>query len=814
VQRPEVPEGAHPVDHFIDLALDEAGLERNPPADPHTLLRRATLDLTGLPPTREEIADFLAAHAEDPEAAWEALVDRLLDSPHYGERWGRHWLDVARYVQGEIKVPGVDEIDLAAPYRDYVVRAFNADKPYDRFIAEQLAGDLLRPGSERDESPGDDLDRRIAPAFLSIGQWFDECTDPNKLRLDIVDEQISAATRAFLALDFSCARCHDHKFDPVPTRDYYALAGIFKSTEITSHFAEDWRDGRPRAVQPVATRAESAELETKLERRSRLIAERRARLEATRAAREAVPVPAAGLPETVAEVAAVDFAGHKELKTKSIDGLEVLATRRRLDQWARYRFPDLPAGDYTLLVRYAAAEPSPVEIELEGETRPERVLGRATYGEAGEEDFRWEAVPLGEVAAGTLHLRLKVGRHEPFPTLERLRLVAGTLEPADSGSGSPDWRHALAGDSPTLAEWRDLLDGEDPASASDLAALEEECDRLLAALREREFAVAVHDAAEPADLPVHIAGETYRTDGDPVPRGMPSLADALVPAAFDVPEGESGRRQFAAWLAHPDHPLTSRVMVNRLWHWHFGRGLVATTDDFGRQGALPTHPELLDWLASEFVAGGWSVKSLQRLLLTSGTYRASALSTEENLARDPDGALLSRYPARRLEIEAIYDSLLTSIGKVPRQPPGMPLENRHSKDRALYILTSARSPMGLGIEIRKMFPLFGFDPSGRPMHQRDATTTPAQGLWWLNNPLPRHYATLLAEQLVAEHPDDEARALAAHETLLSRPPDDRSRYAIVKYVERGRRDEGLSNEEAWTRACLGLMSSKAFRTLE
>ncbi len=266
--RPPVPGKQNPVDAFVGEALAKTALKQNEAADRYTLLRRATLDLTGLPPTREEIAAFLS---DESPAAWENLIERLLASPHYGERWGRHWLDVARYVQGTVKVPGVNRIDLAEPYRDYVVRSFNRDMPYDQFISEQLAGDLL---ADADSSKDTGFDRITAPAFLSIGQWFDECTDPNKLRLDIVDEQISTTTRAFLAMDFACARCHDHKFDPIPTRDYYALAGIFRSTEITEYFSDEWKDGRPRALRPLAPEVELQKAKSIDAERAALIRER------------------------------------------------------------------------------------------------------------------------------------------------------------------------------------------------------------------------------------------------------------------------------------------------------------------------------------------------------------------------------------------------------------------------------------------------------------------------------------------------------------------------------------------------------------
>ncbi len=786
------PAPGHPIDAFIHAALAEKGLRQNDAADPHTLRRRLTLDLTGLPPTREEI--------RNPEPEIRTMIDHLLDSPHYGERWGRHWLDVARYVQGTIKVPGVAATDLAEPYRDYVVRSFNADKPYDRFLTEQLAGDLL---DVADESEPARLDRLAAPAFLSIGQWFDECTDPNKLRLDLVDEQISTATRAFLAMDFACARCHDHKFDPVSIRDYYALAGIFRSTEITSHFAEEWKDGRPRALRPLAPETEVAkaealerEIEKQREEHFRFLTDAQKRLPASEPSE---------IPGTVLAFEAEGFDGHKDLKTIPLgDQGEAIATRRRLDQWVRYRLVIPEAGPHTLLVRYAATEAAPVELEIEGKVSKGSVLGAPTYGETPDH-FRWDAVPLGDLPKGRAFVRFKVGRNAPFPTLDRLVLVKGALSPDD-----PEWRRQLG--PPTVAETRFFLDASERET---LTSLESTLTELQAKRPALPLALAVRDTDAPIDLAVRRGGNVYAEDGDPVPRAVPSLAAGLIGASFPVDGTTSGRVQFAQWLAHPDHPLTARVMANRIWHWHFGTGLVRTVDDFGKQGSPPTHPELLDWLACELIESGWSVKHLHRLILTSATYQASSVKTPENLAGDPDGSLLSRFPARRLEVEAIYDGMASSIGKVPRQAVGAPLDTAKSKDRALYILTSSRSPLGLGIEIRKMFPLFGFDDSGRPMHDRDESVTAAQSLWWLNNPLPRHYATKLAEQLVADHPDNTTeRARVLHEILLGRPPGPEAEGAMLRYVDELVKDEGLSETEAWTRVALGLFSSNAFRSLE
>ena len=800
IEAPELPEGRNPVDYFLHEALEKAGVNQNPEADRYTLLRRVTLDLTGLPPTRGEIAAFVGDSSDE---AWSRLIDRLLSSPHYGERWGRHWLDVARYVQGSVKVPGVDRIDLAEPYRDYVVRSFNEDKPYDRFLLEQIAGDLI--GSEA-ESQQESFNRITAPAFLSIGPWFEECTDPNKLRLDIIDEQVSTATRAFLALDFGCARCHDHKFDPIPMRDYYALAGIFRSTRITETFAEEWKDGRPRAVTPLASEEVKRQIADTNARIVDALSQRRAKrknlLETRVRPRESFETLPGKLDNELLFFEAEDFDGHKNLRTVPGGFNEVIETRKALDQWVKYRVV-LPApGDYTLLVRYAAPVPSPVTLELDLEVQPGKVLERPTYGRQ-EEDFSWHPIPLRGLEDGSLHIRFLADRHEPFPKLDSFRLVKGILEPDDR-----EWRRQLM--EPPHEDTRYFLESDELAA---ITSLEEKIDELRDSLPEPDLTLLVQDEETPRSLPLHVGGDVYQTQGDPIPRAVPTLADHLIEEEFRISDEESGRIQFAQWLTHPDHPLTARVMMNRLWQWHFGTGLVRTSDDFGKLGAKPTHPALLDWLASEFIRSGWSLKHMHRIILSSATYRASSRSTPANLESDADGTLLSRFPRRRLEAEAIYDGMLTSIGKVPRQEPGSLLDTSRSKDRALYILTSARSPMGLGIEIRKMFPLFGFDESGRPMHRRDTSVTPKQALWWLNNPLPRYYADKLAERLLSDHEGMSQRIEAAYEIVLGRPPEPAAAGAFHSYIE-DLTAAGVSEQEAWSRACLGLYSSQAFQHLD
>ncbi|MEM1295334.1 MAG: DUF1549 domain-containing protein [Verrucomicrobiota bacterium] len=800
------------IDRFILAKLELEDLKPVKLASREELIRRATLGLIGLPPTIEEMDAFLT---ESSPQAYERLIDRLLDSPHYGERWGRHWLDVARYIQGTIKVDGIDQIDLAAPYRDYVVRAFNQDKPYDQFLTEQIAGDLL-PESE---DPIQTLDQRVAPAFLAIGPWFDECTDPNKLRLDIIDEQISTLTKAVLGLDFACARCHDHKFDPIPTRDYYALAGIFRSTRITSRFSEAWRDGRPRLTQPLGNEDRIAQsgairqqLAERMEDRWNYLKEQRERLLMGVSLLESGYQEAlAGFHEPIrVSFEAEEYAGQRNLREFPNDDGQYIGTRKRQDQWAKYYVEVPEAGEYELFVRYAAAEPVSTNVEINGKLKGEAAI----YGSTGgweEAHQAWKSAGSYQLHRGKNLIRFLAQRHEWFPKMDRLMLVRSGERP---GSASPDldptileFRHTHP-DSwpPTIAETEQLI-----ARPSQLEELDRQIHELRGVLQDQVIALAVSED-QPQDLPVHIGGQVYQTEEALVPRGVPSLGGV---GTLPIPSSESGRQELAAWFTHPKNPLTARVLVNRVWHWHFGRGIVTTTSEFGLLGAEPSHPELLDWLAFQFVEDGWSMKKLHRLITTSATYRLSSQREERNALVDPDNQFHWQFPRHRLEAEVIYDSMLVASGVLPRQPSGSQLDFDLSKDRALYILTSGRSPLGLGLEIRKMFPLFGFDESGVPMSERSKSETPAQALFWLNNSLPKHYAEQFADRLLAMTAlNDEERATAAFRIALGKSSRTSTIGKTVAYLNHLRTSENLSDRDAWARVCLGIFSSEKFRFQE
>ena len=805
--------GGNEIDRFLYKKYAELGITPTREADRHTLIRRLTINLTGLPPTVAEIENFLADGSPD---AYETLANRLLDSPHYGERWGRHWLDVARYVQGKVKVPGVDRIDLAEEYRDYVVRAFNSDKPYDLFVTEQLAGDLL--AAEDENKTGDRagrLDRIAAPAFLSIGPWFDECTDPNKLKLDIADEQISTVTKAFLGLDFACCRCHDHKFDPIPTRDYYALAGIFRSTQIVSQFSEFWRDGRPRLTEPYAlpgeienARRAEKQIEKLQERRWAILTQKRREFISAHDAALREAIKAEGGMRQVKGWEAEDFSGHKNLVEVEGKYTPALQTRVALDRWVQYSVGLDEPGRFWLYIRYAGPQDAPVNLEINKSGEEERLPLTATGG-LDYTHYRWEAFGPFSFRKGINRIRISVERHKPFPKLDAFKIVRSDAAEPSAALARAKWRatHSKTFWPPMIAEMELILPEEQLRGVSEL---DREIERLQPETALVET-LAVRERSNMVEEAVRKGGEVYQRIGDPVPRGVPAIFPGLA-EKYQVPPGQSGRLQLALWLTDPANPLTARVIVNRLWQWHFGSALVSAPDSFGVQSAPPVYSDLLDWLAAELIDSGWSVKHIQRLILTSQAYRRRSAGPDQSGESNP--ALLASFPRRRLEAEALYDGMLgTLTKKVRRQPSGQPLQVNLSKDRALYVLTSSRSPKGLGLEIRKMFHLFGFDPSGRPIHQRSAAATPDQSLWFLNNPLPAYYADKLAEELLNEGAQVSAEVLEqAFLTVMAKPPTEKDRKSANNYINY-LLNEGLAEKESLARVILGLFSSEQFSFL-
>jgi mono/diheme cytochrome c family protein len=635
------------IDRFILAALESKQLTPAPPADKRTLIRRATFDLHGLPPTPAEVADFLA---DSSPRAFERVVERLLASPRYGERWGRHWLDLARYADSN----GMDEnmaMAHAWRYRDWVIRAFNRDLPYDQFVREQIAGDLL-PSPDEQET----LDRLVATGFLVLGPKMLAEDDPVKMEMDIIDEQVDTIGRTFMGMTLGCARCHDHKYDPISSSDYYALAGIFKSTRTMENYrvVAMWSE-RPLAVGPALAELTAHEQRTEDAKRALKT------LEA-----EAADVAAAG-------AESLDVGRAKESVDRAKQDLERLEKQK----------PDLP----------------------------------------------------------------------------------------------------------------------------------------------RALAVAERDVQ---DLRVHLRG-SHLTLGELAPRQFPRVlaGDAQPP----MPSHASGRLELACWLTRGDHPLTSRVMVNRIWQAHFGDGLVRTSDNFGLLGERPDHPALMDWLARHFVKSGWSIKQMHRLIMRSSVYRMSAKYDEQSAQLDPENRLRWRASRRRLEAEEIRDAIVAVGGGVDPAMGGTLLSNRNHT----YVTSTAsindvkydnqRRSVYLPVvrsAIYEVLSAFDFADPSMSNGKRPTTTVAPQALFMMNSLLIERQTRAMAQRLLSDAvASDGERVASVYECAYGRPPRPEETRRALAFVAEYQSHllsqnvaEANARERAWQALCRVIVSSNEFVHVE
>jgi hypothetical protein len=646
---------ANPIDRFLLSKSQEQGLRPVGPADRRSLLRRVHFDLVGLPPSPDEVAEFLSDPAPD---AFNRVVERLLASPHYGERWGRHWMDVARYADtaGDNADYPIPEVRL---YRDYIIDAFNADKPYDQFVREQLAGDLLARSGPKERY----AEQVIATGFLALSRRY--ATAPYELWPLTLEDAIDTTGRAFLGLTLRCARCHDHKFDPVTKEDYYALYGIFVSTQFP------WAGG------------------------------------------------------------------------------EELASMKR----PREHFSPL--------------------------------------------------APPDEAA-----LRLAAHREQ----LKALRDEADCLEVERADLESPDQQ--------INKPKADLLLQKNKAK---LNRVREEITSLLKPSLPRDLpgAYAVQEG-KPEDAYVHVRGDVDQR-GPTVRRGVPPFLGVPAPP---IPAGESGRLQLAEWLTRPAHPLTARVMVNRIWQHHFGKGLVTTPSNFGLRGEPPTHPELLNWLADRFVESGWSVKAVHRLILSSRAYQRSSDHDPADAALDPGNRWYWRFDRLRLDAESIRDAMLAVSGKLDRRRAGPhpfpPIEKwtwtQHvpfkevypSRHRSVYLMTQR-------FQRHPYLALFDGPDTNTTTDQRSTSTVPQQALFLLNNPFVTEQAEGLARRLLAATGDSRERVELAHELAWQRPASDVEVARALHYIdEYGRQLAAMKasheqiEREAWSSYARILLAANEF----
>ena len=948
-----------PIDAFVLAKLEAAGLEPAKPAARRDLLRRVTVNLTGLLPTPEELRAF---ETDTSPQAWANAVERLLASPRYGERWGRHWLDVARYGDSN----GGDEnkyFPNANKYRDYVVDAFNRDQSFSEFVQEQIAGDLM----PADEDPESARRRIIATGFLVIGTKILAEPDPRKMELDIIDEQIDTIGKAFMGLSIGCARCHDHKFDPISTKSYYSMAGIFKSTYTMEHYniVADWHE------REVGTATEMAALKNARDESAQL---KKANETISREAREALGVRVQqdtakyllganeviarrrmiGEPEPLGPVAMERLAKGRGLLFEAEDfdrgnvsvdrdnyGKEIgiISDPGGQKNFAEYDI-DLPfTGNYQIELRYAALHARPGQLLIDGQVVQPEAVSKTTGGwmpehqkwvvegvfrlEAGKHVLRIQSEPLmshidkvliieaplpktnavadadegwaprdlNQIAAeeGLVPVvlknwadRLTLAELEGDPLFhvwleyaklprltfrtEAKRLAndirSGVCRPPSQAPGSEfalvrDWFSGFTPNSlrAVANHYRALFDearGWEPAKATpeqkqlvefvkdakgpfalpegiegsfaeasltQLKTNRERLAKIASTMPKLPTAMAVEDR-KIEDLAVHIRGD-YLTLGETAPRGVPMPFD--FGERHRVDDKTSGRLQLARWLTDDEHPMTARVIANRVWHWHFGNGLVRTPDDFGIRGAKPTHPELLDWLASELIRSGWSIKHLHRLILRSSAYQMSTANNARAAEADPENTLLWRMNRRRMEAEVIHDSLLQMAGRLDLQMGGLaavvktqdPTSDELDRNNEIYRGITRRAiyvPVHR-THVYELFDAFDFPDPGTPTGRRNATNVATQALFFLNNDWLMQQAEALAKR---SHGGPEKRVGFLYETTLGRKPSASELAAAMKFVERFGQalPESLPlakrDEQSWAAFCQVLLQSNPF----
>jgi hypothetical protein len=947
VKRPAIPPVRNPawphtpVDHFVLARLEAEGIAPSEPADPRTLARRLALVLTGLPPTFEQVEAFLNDYSSTPEPAIARLVDSLLDSPHFGERWARHWMDVVRFSETHGNEWNY-EVHHAWRYRDYLIRAFNADLPYHQLVREHIAGDLLpQPRWNKAERFNESL---IGTAFYRFGEVnHDDCISLAQLGYDIVDNQLDTLTKAFQATTVACARCHDHKLDAISQHDYYALLGILRSSRLVSHtldapevnepelrrlrdlkpeirksLANIWRrelaqiPAYMRAAQAnKAQRADAAELAKGLEPK---------RLESWLAALKAEKVPledplepwrvvaasmAANEEAFAAEWQALaeNYRGEDKTRTEFNKRFEILSDFRsgKPDGWQSggHSLRGVPgkAGDFALAtsgeslltgIFPAGYFTHSLSDRLNGTLRSPllstskkhisfQVLGQRSsalrlvsnncqlnyknYKALISNDLQWITLTLPDDAAGLrVYAELMTMFDNPkFP--DQLSALGG-----DSANYRLPWEKAAENPrsyfgitrvvlhdaseppKPEVGHMLPLFAQTEPPTFEDVpdryvallkAALDAwasnkatdadsrwldyflrkgllansqgastEIDRLIAEYRRVEAELAlpriapgVADFGPGFEQPVFVRGDCMRP-GEAAPR---RYLEVLTNSRAALATSGSGRLELAERIASPENPLTVRVYVNRIWHHLFGSGLVRTVDDFGHVGETPSHPELLDYLAAQFLEDGWSTKRLIRLLVLSRTFQLSSAPTAAAREIDPEYRLLSYYPARRLEGEAIRDAILTVSGRLDRTlygPSIQPFREKENADRRLF-----PGPLDGGgrrsvyiknnlMESPKFLGVFNLPGGKVTQGRRDVTNVPAQALALLNDPFVIDQSKVWAERLIARGEEPiAARIDAMFASALGRPPRENEQARFRAAVSELAQLHGVSEAE-------------------
>jgi hypothetical protein len=817
----------NPIDRFILAGLTKKGLQPAPEAPRRTLIRRLSYDLTGLPPAPEDVEDFLADGAPD---AYERLVERLLASPRYGERWARHWLDLVRYAE----TAGHEfdyEIPNAFRYRDYVIRALNADLPYNRFLVEHVAGDLLEPPRRHPvERYNESI---IATGFFHLGEGVHSPVDVREEEVRRIDNQIDVMSKAFLGLTVACARCHDHKFDPIASRDYYALAGYLRSSRYQQAFV----DPPERIGEPVRRLIEARDAI-----RGILGGVWKSDVGAGSLRRtEASPVGGRSPLRQVREVVFDDLnrgdygdwhvTGDAFGDRPSRDGdirLDLASAPARLERVKAGLAHSglisdrlqgvLRSRTFRIESRYihylVAGRGGTLNVVVDGfEKIRAPIYGGLTTAVNVGDRFRWITQDVGMWIGHTAYLEIADGAVPDYRgattqmhdgrgsiAVDEIRMSDEPTPPPSPPDVSPERLDLEA----VVSAWQSAQ----PQRAGRLRDAVSRCRAIEATIPGPRLALAVADGTG-MDERIHIRGN-HKNLGEPVPR---RFLEVLGGDTMSVATSGSGRLELANRLVDPRrNPLTPRVLVNRLWKHHFGEGIVKSTDDFGAMGREPSHPELLDWLATRFVESGWSIKALQRLIVTSGAYRMSSVPGGEAERRDPDNTLLHRRNVRRLEAEAIRDALLSLSGRLSSEMygPSIPvhlnafMEGRGRPAHSGPLDGDGRRGLYLGVRRNFLNPMFLAFDSPAPFScigRRNTSNVPAQALILLNDPLVIEQARCWAGRIqTTPGLGDRGRLDRCFILAFGRPPFEEEARNCLEFLGRS----------GWAELCHVLVNMKEF----
>lgn len=761
------------IDAFLDAKLEDTGLDKSAKADSVALLRRLTFDLTGLPPTHQQLSDF---QLSDSDASYAEMVDSLLASPAYGEAFARRWLDIVRYAES-ITLRGF-VLPNAWRYRNYVIDAYNADLPYDQFVREQLAGDLL--AAQYDTADPNQLMRKrnahIATSFWAMGNTNLEQQDKSQLEMDYIDEQLEVMGRTFLGQTIGCARCHDHKFDPIPTRDYYALAGILRSTVAFKHDnVSKWLDN------PLPLNASEQTRFDDLERSRKELQTEIAKLkDQTTSSSLPKKVPVRDLSGTVIDDSQAKLVGTW---TPSDHSGRMVGTGYRFHdlkstqrKTATFEAEDLPPGEYELRLAYSAGSnrATAVRVDVFSADGEETII--VNQRKKPPIDGLW--FPLGKFrfeANGQAFVMLFSDGADGHVIADAVQFLAIT---DDSAAAAVATRPQ----------------SELDHSAKLVGTLEANLRAVEAEISQRPAYLGIKQSDEPADCPIHVRGNVHNATSV-VPRGVLTAIGKTPEIAADSP----GRVELAGWITTEENPLTARVYANRIWCWLMGRGIVGTVNNFGTTGQQPTHPELLDWLAEELVCSGWSTKHLVTLIVSSDAYkRRLATGTQMHLSIDPDNTLYWRGHARRLSVEALRDAMLAASGELQSSPDGSTIEPGTNADynyqhkgtlRAIYQPVFRNS-------LPELFDAFDFADPSASVGQRPRSTVASQALVLSNHPWVIKRATVAAERFASmpEYADDTPSLVGGlYLEIFSRPPTDAELEVAAHYLATDSQHERLAN---------------------